>query len=109
MILRYESLNPTLFEITLIRQVKYYKTTSLLTFAFTLSPSQATLLFLSLQPSLELLAVTYRWQPQSRKPHPTNNRKKGLAVDIKVPRDGIGSDHIKKTSTNSQEAYSAGL
>lgn len=26
----------------------------------------------------------------------TNNRKEGLAVDIKIPRDGIGSDHIEK-------------
>lgn len=27
---------------------------------------------------------------------PTNNRKKGLAVDIKIPRDGIGSDHMER-------------
>lgn len=27
---------------------------------------------------------------------PNNKRKKGLAVKIKIPRDGIGSDHIEK-------------
>lgn len=27
---------------------------------------------------------------------PTNNRKKGLAVEIKIPRDGIGSDRTEK-------------
>lgn len=27
---------------------------------------------------------------------PTNNRKKGLAVERKIPRDGICSDHTEK-------------
>lgn len=39
----------------------------------------------------------------------TNSRKKGLDVDIKIPRDGIGSDHTEKTSTKSQESYSVVL
>lgn len=69
----------------------------MLTFAFTLCPNIA----VSFLTAISWATYSHIQMAASKQEaSSTNNRKKGLAVDIKIPRDGIGSDHTEKTAQN---------
>lgn len=67
------------------------------TFAFTLCPNVA----VSFLTAISWATYSHIQKAASKQEASSNNNgKKGLAVDIKIPRDRIGSDHIEKPAQN---------